>query len=137
MTNHQPAIGQVYIACSMNLTGPRYIEIAAIDEDAHTITVVDAENRSSRTQVLPAKRLHATTRTGRNQRRIGYAHQPDGVPAWDLRYTILGYAGVHAARRQEVAGLVAACHAHTDRHATAVDPSVEVTCLGCLRNLEA
>lgn len=137
VTHHQPAIGQVYIACSMNLTGPRYVEITAIDTEAHTITVADAETPDSRTKTIPAKQLHPTTRTGRQRRRIGYAHQPEGVPAWDQRLTILGYAGVHAGRRQEVAGLVAACHARTDRYVTAVDPSAEVTCLGCLRELEA
>jgi len=125
--------GEVYIACSMNLSTARFVRITGYQPGQAEVPVEDAET-GRRERPIPAQLFYDSPRTSKNQfRRLGYAYLPDGVTPWAERIATFPTMDTHAARRLPIGtGLLLACkEPATPRHTTVLDPAATLTCAGC------
>ena len=70
---HRIEPGQVYLACSGSIRGPRRVQVVAHDPATHTVTVINHTTHRGE-QDFPASYFHATPTTKAGKpRRTGYA----------------------------------------------------------------
>ncbi|MEU2507642.1 hypothetical protein ABZ621_23435 [Streptomyces sp. NPDC007863] len=131
--------GMVFIACSLNLAGARFVRVTAYEPGDTHVRVEDAEGGYTWTAPIPVRQFHASTKTSSGRlRAIGYAYQPDGVIPWNERITLPTRTGIHAARRLPIGlPLHPACGATTSWGLTQQPAHTTVTCPSCQNRVNA